>query len=78
MSISRWSLVRFVHVLATMGWVAGQRFLSVVVLPVLRCTVEPDVGGPLVTELPSASLRSPTLPCRPFSSLESCSRGIAA
>jgi len=45
---SRWSLVRFVHVLAAMGWVGGQLFLSVVVLPVLRATAEPDVRSPLV------------------------------
>jgi len=48
MTISRWSLVRFVHVLAAMGWVGGQLFLSAVVLPVLRGTVEPHVRGPVV------------------------------
>ncbi|MCA1702978.1 MAG: DUF4149 domain-containing protein [Actinobacteria bacterium] len=48
MAVSRWSLVRFVHVLAAMGWVGGQLFLSVVVLPVLRRTLDPDVRGPVV------------------------------
>lgn len=30
-----WSIVRFLHVLAAMGWVGGQLMSSVVVLPAL-------------------------------------------
>lgn len=48
MAIFRWSLVRFVQVLGAMTRVGGQLFPSVVVLPVLRSTVEPDVRGRLV------------------------------
>jgi putative copper export protein len=47
-SVTWWSLVRFVHVLAAMGWVGGQLLLSAVVLPVLRGRLEPEVRGPLV------------------------------
>jgi putative copper export protein len=46
--VTGWSLVRFAHVLAAMTWVGGQLLLSVVVLPVLRARLEPDVRGPLV------------------------------
>ncbi|HEX2118486.1 MAG TPA: CopD family protein [Acidimicrobiales bacterium] len=48
MGISGWSLVRFLHVLAAMGWVGGQLLLSGVVLPVLRAELDPTVRGPLV------------------------------
>ena len=48
MSINGWSLVRFAHVVAAMGWVGGQLLLSVVVLPVLRSELDPAVRGPLV------------------------------
>lgn len=48
MSITGWSLVRFVHVLAAMGWVGGQVLLSAVVLPVLRTDLAPEVRGPVV------------------------------
>jgi len=48
MSVNGWSLVRFAHVVAAMGWVGGQLLLSAVVLPVLRAEVAPEVRGPLV------------------------------
>jgi putative copper export protein len=47
-SVTWWSLVRFVHVLAAMGWVGGQLLLSAVVLPVLRHRLAPEVRAPLV------------------------------
>lgn len=48
LSITGWSLVRFLHVVAAMTWVGGQILLSVVVLPVLRGHLEPEQRGPLV------------------------------
>ncbi len=36
MTITGWSFIRFLHVLAAMGWVGGQVLLSIVVLPALR------------------------------------------
>lgn len=48
MSVNGWSLVRFVHVTAAMGWVGGQLLLSLVVLPVLRAQLDPEARGPLV------------------------------
>lgn len=48
MSVNGWSLVRFVHVVAAMGWVGGQLLLSAVVLPVLRAQLEPAERVPLV------------------------------
>jgi uncharacterized membrane protein len=48
MSVNGWSLVRFVHVVAAMGWIGGQLLMSAVVLPVLRAELTPEVRGPLV------------------------------
>jgi putative copper export protein len=48
--VSPWSLIRFLHVLAAMGWVGGQLALSAVVLPVLRRRLSPRQRGPLVRE----------------------------
>lgn len=48
MSITSWSLVRFAHVVAAMGWVGGQLVLSAVVLPVLRAEMTAAARGPLV------------------------------
>ena len=50
MRVSGWSLVRFLHVLAAMGWVGGQLLLSFVVLPVLRGAAEPAIRGPLIRQ----------------------------
>ena len=48
MNVNGWSLVRFLHVTAAMGWVGGQLMLSGVVLPVLRSNMEPAARRPLV------------------------------
>lgn len=48
MTVTGWSLVRFTHVLAAMGWVGGQLLLSLVVLPALRRHLEPDVRRSVV------------------------------
>lgn len=48
MSVNGWSLVRFLHVTAAMGWVGGQLLLSGVVMPVLRKTMEPAQRGPII------------------------------
>lgn len=48
MSVTAWSLVRFAHVLAAMGWVGGQLLLTGVVLPAVRAELAPDVRGPVV------------------------------
>ena len=48
MSVDGWSLIRFVHVLSAMCWVGGQLTLSLLVLPVLRADIDPDVGRPIV------------------------------
>jgi len=48
MTVDGWSLVRFLHVLAAIGWVGGQLTLSGVMLPVLRKELDPASRGPLV------------------------------
>lgn len=48
MAISRWSLVRFVHVPAAMGWVGGSAPPERGRPAVLRGTIEPDVRDRLV------------------------------
>ncbi|MGQ0618050.1 MAG: hypothetical protein ACT4PW_13850 [Acidimicrobiia bacterium] len=48
MTVNGWSLVRFAHVVAAMGWVGGQLLLSAVVLPVLRAEVAPAIRAPVV------------------------------
>jgi putative copper export protein len=48
MTVSGWSLVRFVHVLSAMCWVGGQLTLTLLVLPVLRADIEPGIGRSIV------------------------------
>ena len=48
MTVTGWSLVRFVHVLSAMGWVGGQLLLSLVVLPVIRTDLDDAIRAPLV------------------------------
>lgn len=48
MTITGWSLIRFAHVLAAIGWVGGQLALSAVVLPVLRADLAAESRAPLV------------------------------
>jgi putative copper export protein len=48
MSVNGWSLVRFVHVLSAMCWVGGQLTLSLLVLPVLRAEIDPEIGRAVV------------------------------
>ena len=48
MGVNGWSIVRFAHVVAAMGWVGGQLLLSAVVLPVMRAELDPVLRGPLV------------------------------
>jgi putative copper export protein len=50
MTVTGWSLVRFAHVLAAMGWVGGQLLLSVVVLPVLRNALGPTERAAIVRQ----------------------------
>jgi uncharacterized membrane protein len=51
MSVSGWSLVRFLHVLGAMGWVGGQLLFSVIVLPVLRRAADPPARGQLIEQI---------------------------
>lgn len=48
MSVTGWSLIRFVHVLCAMGWVGGQLLLSTIVLPVLRSQLPVETRVPLI------------------------------
>lgn len=48
MTLTGWSLVRFAHVLAAMGWVGGQLVLAGVVMPVLRKDLSPAERLPLI------------------------------
>lgn len=48
MSVTWWSLVRAVHVLAAMAFVGGQLVLSLVVLPVLRGGLDERARAPLL------------------------------
>lgn len=48
MSVTGWSLIRFVHVLCAMGWVGGQLLLSGIVLPVLRAELPVETRVPLI------------------------------
>ena len=48
MTLTWWSLIRFVHVLAAIVWVGGQLTLSLVVLPVLRTDLAPEVRAPVI------------------------------
>jgi putative copper export protein len=50
-SVTGWSLVRFAHVLAAMGWVGGQLALSIIVLPVLRGRLDATERAPLIREM---------------------------
>lgn len=50
MTITGWSLVRFAHVMAAIGWVGGQVSLSAVVFPVFRGNLEPAVRAPLMRQ----------------------------
>lgn len=47
MGVNLWSLVRFLHVLAAMGWVGGQLVLSGLVLPTARANLEAKVWRPV-------------------------------
>jgi uncharacterized membrane protein len=48
MTITGWSLVRFAHVLAAMGWVGGQITLAAIVFPVVRADLAPEVRVPVI------------------------------
>lgn len=58
MSITWWSLVRFLHVLAATVWVGGQLVLSGIVLPVLRADLDPATRA---TVAPKAARRFGTI-----------------
>ena len=48
MSVTGWSLIRFMHVLCAMVWVGGQVLLSGIVLPVVRSELPAQTRGPLI------------------------------
>lgn len=48
MSITTWSIVRFLHIVAATMWVGGQLMLSGVVIPAARAQLDPAQRGPLI------------------------------
>jgi len=47
-SITAWSIVRFLHIVAATVWVGGQLMLSGVVIPAARQQLDPVQRGPLI------------------------------
>lgn len=48
MSITTWSIVRFLHVVAATMWVGGQLMISGVVLPAVRQQLDPPQRGQVI------------------------------